>query len=263
MTLIRISNLTFAYDQNPVLKDLTLEIEEGTLCGIIGPNGVGKSTLLKLISGQLKPSAGRITVCDKEVQFGTDKSRARLFAAVPQESSAIFGYTVSEIVMMARFIRQKRILFEHPDDWRAVQEALQETDMLHLADRPMNQLSGGERQRVYIARALAQETPVLLLDEPASHLDLKYQVIVYDLMKRLQTQKKKTIIMVTHDLNLASQYCDTIVLIGKNGKLLSGPVCDILNKETVKMIFDIECRVIVYQGLNIFVPMGQPVYKKS
>lgn len=263
MTLIQIRNLTFAYDQDPVLKDLFLDIEEGTLCGIIGPNGVGKSTLLKLISGQLKPSDGRITVCNKEVQFGTDKSRARLIATVPQESSAIFGYTVSEIVMMARFIRQKRILFEYPDDWRAIQEALQETDVLHLADRPVNQLSGGERQRVYIARALAQETPVLLLDEPASHLDLKYQVIVYDLLKRLQIQKKKTIIMVTHDLNLAGQYCDTVVLIGKDGKLLSGPVSDILNKETVKMIFDIECRVMVYEGLNIFIPIGQSVCRNS
>jgi iron complex transport system ATP-binding protein len=260
MSFIRISQLSFAYEKNPVFQDLNLEIEEGTLCGIMGPNGMGKSTLLKLLAGQLRPTAGRIMIADKEIHSGISKSHADLIATVPQESAPIFGYTVSEMVMMARFIRKKRILFEHPDDWKAIEGALRETGISHLADRPINQLSGGERQRVYLARALAQETPVLLLDEPASHLDMKHQVLVYDLLKRLQRDRKKTTIMVTHDLNLAGQYCDTVILLGQNGKILHGPVSKILSEHTVKHIFDTDCHVISYEGFNFFVPRGkQPV----
>jgi iron complex transport system ATP-binding protein len=256
MSLIRISNLFFAYDKTPIFQDLNLEIEEGILCGILGPNGAGKSTFLKLLAGQLHPTAGQIIIANKEIHSGISKSHADLIATVPQESSLIYGYTVSEIVMMARFFRKKRVLFEHPDDWKAIEEALRETGISPLSDRPINQLSGGERQRVYLARALAQDTPVLLLDEPASHLDMKHQVLVYDLLKRLRKDRRKTIIMVTHDLNLAAQYCDMVVLLGQNGKIVHGPVQQILNEQTVKSIFDTDCHVITYERFNFFVPKG-------
>lgn len=256
MKYIQIDNLSFAYAQNPVLRDLSLEIEEATLCGIIGPNGAGKSTLLRLIAGQLKPSAGRIVVGKTEIHAHSAKSYMELMAAVPQELNPAFGFTVSEMVMMARFMRKKRILFEKAEDWRAVEEALQEMDIAHLAGRPIMQLSGGERQRVYLARALAQETPVLLLDEPASHLDLKNQVRIYDLLKQMQHNKQKTIVMVTHDLNLAGQYCDTLALLDKNGTVIHGRTDDVLHKDTIRRIFDVDCRVITQEGFNFFLPSG-------
>lgn len=257
MTYIRIQNVSFSYFVNPVLRDLNLEIEEGTLCGIVGPNGVGKSTLLKLLSGQLCPSAGSIWIGETEIRPHIRKSYADLVATVPQESNPAFGFTVSEMVMMARFMRQKRILFEKTEDYTAVKHALQEMDIAHLAARPITQLSGGERQRVYLARALAQETPVFLLDEPASHLDLKNQVRIYDLLKQMQFHKKKTIVMVTHDLNLAGQYCDTIALLGTNRKIIHGCAVDVLQKDIVKHIFDIDCHVISKGGSNFFLPSGK------
>ena len=256
MNCIHIRNLAFAYGQTPVLQDLSLDIEEGSFCGVIGPNGAGKSTLLKLLAGQLTPSVGRIVIGEMEIHRKSEKTIAEIIATVPQESTPVFGFKVSEMVMMARFIRQNRFLFEKDDDWMAVEAALKETNIVHLADRPITNLSGGERQRVYLARALAQETPVLLLDEPASHLDLKHQVRVYDLLKRLQHQKGKTIIMVTHDLNLASQYCDTILLLGKNGKVFFGSVSEVLQKETIEGIYDIECNVVGSDGFNFFLPAG-------
>ncbi len=256
MKFIRISDLSFAYAEKPVLQNLNLEIEEGALCGIMGPNGVGKSTLLKLLAGQLRPAAGRIMIGNREIA-GFSKSHAEIAATVPQESVPVFEYTVSEMVMMARFIRKKRVLFEHPDDWKAVREALQDADISHLADRPISQLSGGERQCVYLARALVQETPVLLLDEPASHLDMKHQVLMYDLLKRLQRDKKKTIVMVTHDLNLAGQYCDTVILLGQDGKALHGSVSEILNKDTIKYVFDADCLVMSFGGIHFFLPRGK------
>ena len=254
MKMIQVSHLSFAYAETPIFQDLNLEIEGGTLCGIIGPNGAGKSTLLKLLAGQLRPDGGRIIVAGKDIHPRISKTHADLIATVPQETTLVFGYTVSEIVMMARFIQKKRVLFEHPDDWKAIEEALRETGILHLADRPINHLSGGERQRVYLARALAQETPVLLLDEPASHLDMKHQTMVYELLRRLERDKKKTIIMVTHDLNLAGQYCDTIVMLGKNGQVLHGRVKDILNERTIRNIFDTDCHVISSGDFNFFIP---------
>jgi len=165
--------------------------------------------------------------------------------------------------MMGRFVYKNRFLFEHPEDWKTVQEALRQTDILDLADRPMNQLSGGERQRVYLARALAQETPVLLLDEPASSLDFKHQVKVYDLLKRLQIQQKKTIIMVTHDLNLAGQYCDSLVLLGKSGQTFHGSTKKVLNLSTINEVFDVECIEIAHGRSSFFFPAGEWMRKDS
>lgn len=249
MSFIEVHNLSFDYGGLKVFEGLSLDIEAGRFCGLAGPNGVGKSTLLKLLGGLLKPTSGRI-----QVGVSGQKRSSFWAAYVPQESAPVFGYTVSEFVMMARYSRTRRFFFEEEEDIRAVQEALHLTETEHLASRPVMHLSGGERQRVYLARALAQESPLLLLDEPVSHLDLKHQVLIFELLKRFQYEQNKTIIMATHDCNTASFYCDWMILLGKGGRLVSGITREVLTKENIEGIFDVECNVYESQERRFFVP---------
>lgn len=247
MSFIQVQNLSFSFGGIEVFRDLSLTIERGRFCGLAGPNGVGKSTLLKLIGGHLRPSAGSI-----QIESLTDVSKT--VAYLPQESVSVFGYTSSEIVMMARYCRKKRLFFEEEEDFKVVQEAMRWTSTEHLAPRPITHLSGGEKQRVYLARAIAQETPLLLLDEPVSQLDLKHQVLICEVLKRLQSQQNKTIVMATHDLNTASLYCDWMILMGIGGRLISGPVDEVLTKENIEGIYGIECNIYESQGVRFFGP---------
>jgi len=247
LSFIQIQNLAFSFGGIEVFRDLSLTIEKGSFCGLAGPNGVGKSTLLKLIGGHLEPSRGSV-----QIESLTDISKT--VAYLPQETIPVFGYTVSEIVMIARYCRKKRLFFEEEEDFRAVREAMHLTSTEHLASRPITHLSGGERQRVYLARAIAQQTPVLLLDEPVSHLDLKHQVLICEVLRRLQNQQNKTIVMATHDLNTASLYCDWMILLGRGGRLISGPVGEVLTKENIEGIYDIECNVYTSHGVRLFGP---------
>jgi len=250
LSFIQIQNLSFSYGEIEVFTNLSLTIEKGRFCGLAGPNGVGKSTLLKLIGGHLRPSAGT-------VQIDSLTEISKMAAYLPQESMPVFGYTASEIVMMARYFRKKKLFFEEEEDFRAVQEAMRLTSTEHLASRPITHLSGGERQRVYLARAIAQETPLLLLDEPVIYLDLKHQIRICEVLRRLQTEQNKTVIMATHDLNLASLYCDWMILLGPEGRLFSGPVSDVLTRENIKDIYDIECSVYTTDQGRFFVPRAE------
>lgn len=254
MSFIQIQNLAFSYGGLRVFENLSLEIEQGRFCGIAGPNGVGKSTLLELLAGHRKPSSGKIRIGGLSLgRGGFRRSISQMAAFVPQESTPVFGYTSYEIVMMARYFRSRRFFFEQEEDRKIVQEAMRQTFTEDLASRPITCLSGGERQRVYLARAIAQETPLLLLDEPLSHLDLKHQILIYEALKRLHLEQK-TILMATHDLNLAVQYCDWMILMGPGGRLFSGPVQEILTEENIGNIYGIECRVYTVEGMHFFVP---------
>ena len=257
MNLIETDHVNFRYDCRDVLKDLTLTVEENSFWTIVGPNGSGKSTFLNLLSGQFKPQQGRITVQSKDVQDFTNPQRARLLSVVRQEFVPVFGFTVREVVMMARFHRRTSMLFESHEDTQAVEAALKATDTVDFKDRPLGQLSGGERQRVFIARALAQETPILLLDEPTSHLDLKHQVRIFDLLKQMQAEQGKTILLVTHDINLACQYCDRVLLLGSGGTYFQGTPEEVLNAERIEETFSVKG----YQGLvcreKFFIPLGK------
>lgn len=176
---------------------------------------------------------------------------------VRQEFVPVFGFSVRQTVMMSRFHRQKTALFEQPEDIQAVEAALAVTDTAEFADRPLGHLSGGERQRVFIARALAQETPVLLLDEPTSHLDLKHQVRIFDLLKQMQAEQGKTVLLVTHDINLVCQYCDRVLLLGAGGAYFQGVPEEVLNAERIEAVFSVKG----YQGLvcreKFFIPLGR------
>lgn len=211
---IQLEDVTFGYRPGePVLKQLRFAIEAGTFLAVVGPNGAGKSTLINLLAGLLRPQSGTIAIAGASIQSYRQRILARKVAVVRQEFVPTFGFSVAETVMMARTPYYGQMGFEDQSDRRIVAEALQMTDTAGFASRLLVELSGGERQRVFIARALAQETPILLLDEPTSFLDLKHQVAIYDLLKSIQHDKGRTIVAITHDINLAAQYCDLALLL--------------------------------------------------
>ena len=257
MSLIEIQNVTFAYDRQAVLKSLSLAVESNSFWAIVGPNGSGKSTFLNLLCGQLKPQQGTVHVEGKAASSFSSRQLARVISMVRQEFVPVFGFSVRQTVMMARFYRQASVLFESSEDFEAVDVALTATDTMSFADRPLGHLSGGERQRVFIARALAQETPILLLDEPTSHLDLKHQVRIFDLLKQMQAEQGKTIIMVTHDINMACQYCDRVLLLGADGNYFQGGPDEVLHTRRIEEFFHVKG----HQGLvcrkKFFIPLGQ------
>lgn len=257
MSLIDLQDVAFGYEQRPVLKDLSLAVEKNSFWAIVGPNGSGKSTFLNLLSGQLKPQQGTIHIDGKPVSSFSSRQLAGVLSMVRQEFVPVFGFSVRQTVMMGRFYRRKTSLFEEPGDMEAVESALAATDTAAFAERPLGHLSGGERQRVFIARALAQETPILLLDEPTSHLDLKHQVRIFDLLKQMQTEQGKTVLLVTHDINLACQYCDRVLLLGADGRSFQGPPENVLNAQQIGEIFHVK----VHQGLvcreKFFIPLGR------
>lgn len=211
---IQVQHVAFGYGRGrPVLRDISFEVRAGTFLAVAGPNGVGKSTLLNLLAGLLRPQAGEILVEGVNLRSCGIPDRARRIAVVRQEFVPAFGFSVAETVLMARILHYGRLGFESEADRRLVQQALELTETTQFAARPLGTLSAGERQRVFIARGLAQDTPILLLDEPTSFLDWKHQVKIYDLLKSIHLDRGTTIVAITHDLNLAAQYCDKALLL--------------------------------------------------
>ncbi|MHC4290672.1 MAG: ABC transporter ATP-binding protein [Planctomycetota bacterium] len=257
MSFIEMQNVTFAYEEQPVLKSLSLSVETNSFWAIVGPNGAGKSTFLNLLCGQLKPSQGKVHLDGKPASSLSSQQLARILSMVRQEFVPVFGFSVRQTVMMARFYRRTSALFENAEDIEAVDAALTATDTMDFAERPLGHLSGGERQRVFIARALAQETPVLLLDEPTSHLDLKHQIRVFDLLKQMQCEQGKTILLVTHDLNLAAQYCDRVLLLGPDGSYFQGSPEKVLDSSQIQSIFGVQGHQGLIEKRKFFVPLGR------
>jgi len=233
------------------LDHVSLAVARGEFIGIIGPNGSGKSTLLKLIAKLLQPRSGRITIEGDPLEALTHEAAARRIAMVPQESVLVFPYTVAEIVLMGRYPHQRHerlrpltsLGWESEEDRRVAAWAMRQTDVFQLAERPINELSGGERQRTMIARALAQEPEILLLDEPTAYLDLSHQVEIARILRRLNEEHGLTVIMVSHDLNLAAQYCDRIMLIDAGRLIRLGRPEEVIAPELLHDVY--RCRVIV------------------
>ncbi len=254
--MIDIQNLSFAYAEQAVLSNLSVSVAENEFWAVVGPNGAGKSTFLSLLSGQLTPQAGSLQIEGHSIQDFSTRQLAAKLALVRQEFVPAFGFSVQETVLMARF-GQKNAFFAQNADIQAVQAALKATDTQDFADRPLGHLSGGERQRVFIARALAQETPVLLLDEPTSHLDLKHQVRIFDLLKQMQCEQGKTILLVTHDINLTCQYCDRVLLLGSEGKSYQGSPREVLDVRHIEETFGVKGYQGHIQQEKFFLPLGQ------
>lgn len=239
------------YGSVKVLENIDFNAAKGEFLGIIGPNGSGKTTLLRTISRILKPKVGTILLGGEDVQRYKEKEFWRTFAAVPQETVINFDFSALDIVLMGRNPHLRRFQVEGEKDIEVAKECMENTNCRHLAERKINELSEGERQRVIIARALAQEPKVLLLDEPTSHLDINYQIEIMDLLKRLTTEQKLIVISVIHDLNLAAQYCDRLVLL-QAGKIASiGEPKGVLTSENIKNTFGADVIVKAHPLTNM------------
>lgn len=237
---IKIDNLVVGYDSAPVLDGVTLEIAGGEFAGIVGPNGSGKTTLLRSVARVLRPCSGAVLVDGRDVFATPARDLAREMAVVPQETVPAFDFTVLDIVLMGRSPHLGRFKIEGAKDISIAEQAMRQTGTLALADRQFAALSGGERQRVVIARALAQEPRVILLDEPTSHLDINYQFEVLNLIRRLNRDQGITVLAVLHDLNLASQYCDRLVMIGGGRVQALGTPEEVITAENVKRVYGAE-----------------------
>ena len=257
MSIIEASHLSFGYSEDEVIVDLSFEGKQGSFLAIAGPNGAGKTTLLNLLCGTLAPKSGVIRIDAAAIESYTAETLAQKVAVVRQEFVPIFGFTVAETVTMARTLYFGPLGFEREADRQIVNEALEVTDTAQFAARPLAELSGGERQRVFIARALAQSTPILLLDEPTSFLDLKHQVGINDLLKRMQLDKGKTIVVVTHNINLAAQYCDKILLLGADGTYCMGKAKDVFTAARIESVFGVRTFTGTVGHEKFFFPLGK------
>lgn len=239
---IRTENLTFAYKDKPVLDRVSLSVEQGEMVGILGPNGSGKTTLLKIFSAVLT-GRGEVKVNGRRIETYGKRELSRLFATVPQESQVLFPYTVAEIVLMGRAGYHSPLTLEGERDIEVARASMELTDCLSFAGRYLHELSGGEKQRVIIARALTQEPEILLLDEPSAFLDLKHQVQIFELMRRLNRERGLTIVAALHDLNLAALFFPRLVLLRDGKVYCDGSPENVLTEETIAEIYGIKVRV--------------------
>ncbi|MFZ2399802.1 MAG: ABC transporter ATP-binding protein [Smithella sp.] len=243
MPVIDARNISFSYAAKPVMADVSFTIDEAQIVAVIGPNGSGKTTLLKIINGTLFPDAGQMLIDGKETGRWQRKEIAQKVAIVPQETAMIFPFYAEEIVLMGRFPHLGRYSFEDKKDYKIVHEAMEKTDTLVFADRRFSELSAGERQRVLIARALAQEPKVLLLDESTVFLDLKHQSQFLALLKQLNTEQQLTVIFVTHDINLAAQNADRIILLYSGEIYAIGKPAEVITAANIKEVYDVDAGI--------------------
>ena len=252
---IEVEGLSFRYYTKEgrgrawTLDHLSFHVDAGEILGIVGPNGSGKSSLLKILSGLLRVGEGDVVLGGTSLQKRSQADIARLVAVVPQEYVQVFPFTVAETVLMGRFPHRTvrwwsmGIGDETASDLASVHQAMVDTDVVSLADRLVSDLSGGERQRVVIARALAQEPKILLLDEPTAFLDINHQIEICSLVARLRAERQLTVVLVSHDLNVASQYCDRVLML-KEGQLCRiGSPEETIRPDVLRMVYG--CDVVV------------------
>lgn len=222
------------------LVDISFTIPQGTFLSVLGPNGSGKSTLLKIIDKILIPRSGNIKIFDNDYHKISRNELSKYIAYVPQTLFSNFQYTVFEIVLMGRAPYLSGVGFENKKDKEIALVAMEKTDILHLAYRKIQNISGGEMQRVYLARALTQQSPILLLDEPNTHLDLQHQIDILNLIKKLTVEMKLTVISVFHDINLAALFSDLILILNKGKVFKFGKPESVINEENIKFVFGTE-----------------------
>jgi ABC-type cobalamin/Fe3+-siderophores transport system ATPase subunit len=250
MTLVEFRNVSFAYPASEergrrpfALADLSFEILPGEIIGVIGPNSSGKTTLIRLLTRVLEPAGGEVRLEDVPVRRLSRTDLARRVAVVPQGMLPQFPFTVGELVLMGRYPHDPGRYFESPRDRAVARQAMAAMGVLEIADMPLEHLSGGERQRAVIARALAQEPRLLVLDEPTAHLDLRYQVEAAALLRRLNRERGMTILLVSHDLNLAAEVCDRLLLLHGGRAAAIGSPEAVLDEALLASVFG--CGVVV------------------
>lgn len=235
--LLKINNLSGGYHKERIINDISLEIKKGDFMGIIGPNGSGKTTLLRLMSRVLVPQEGNVALENKDINQMSLKEFCRKVAFVQQDTMVNFSFTVFEIVLMGRIPHLKRMQLETKQDFAIAEESLLMSDTAYLKEKRIDELSSGERQRVIIAKALTQEPVLLFLDEPTSHLDIGHQIQILDLLKKLNRDNGLTIVMVLHDLNLASEYCNRIVLLNGGRVFKEGSALEVLTYQNIEAVY--------------------------
>ncbi len=252
-------DVRLGYGEREIVRDLSVTVPPGRITVIVGPNACGKSTLLRSMARLLAPTAGAVLLNGRSIQEMPTKEVAAVLGILPQSPTAPEGITVSDLVGRGRYPHQGWFRRWSAEDDEAVAQALLSTDVLELADRPVDELSGGQRQRVWIAMALAQRTDILLLDEPTTYLDASHQLDVLDLLTDLNRERGVTMVAVLHDLNLACRYADHMIAM-KGGRILAeGAPVDIVTEELVGEVFGMRCSVIEdpASATPMVVPLGR------
>ncbi len=259
MSQLNAHNLTLAYENALIIEGMELTIPDGKITALVGPNGCGKSTLLRGISRLLKPRGGNVLLESQDIWKLPTKELAKRLGILPQGPVAPEGLTVHELVAQGRYPHQSWLQQWSPEDERITHEALEITNVTEFADRPVDTLSGGQRQRAWIAMTLAQDSDIILLDEPTTFLDLAYQIEVLDLLHELNVERGKTIVMVLHDLNQACRYADYLIAIRGGQINAQGEPSLVVTENLVREVFGIDCKIIPDPVTNtpLVVPVGK------
>lgn len=243
MYALEVKKLSFGYEKDLILKDISFNIKKGKFVSIIGPNGSGKSTLLKNLIHLYKPKKGIVSLDGIDIKGVNPRQLARKIALVPQNTIIDYEFTVEDIVLMGRHPYKGRFQKEDEDDYRIVNEVMEMTNTFHLKDRIITEISGGERQRVVIAKALAQNPSIILLDEPTSHLDINHQIEILNLLKKLNQDKGTTIVVVIHDINLAARYSDEIIMMNDGEIIDVGIPEKVITKKNIEFAYNIDVMI--------------------
>ncbi len=243
-----------AHGTTDILKGISYRLDEGLMTALLGPNGSGKTTLFKCISGLWHPQHGTIFFGDRDLTKISPAERAGIIAVVPQEHEPPFPYTVEEVVLMGRVSHISMFAVPSKSDFAAADEAIDKVGIGHLRKRPYTKISGGERHLTLIARALAQDAPILILDEPTSHLDFHNQIMILSKVREVVRRKGLTVLMTLHDPNLAMQFSDQVVMI-ENGKIVAqGAPDEVLTRENLRQMYGLDVNVVNCDGTNIIYP---------
>jgi iron complex transport system ATP-binding protein len=239
-----LEHVTAGYGERPVVRDVTLGVRAGEVVGLVGPNGSGKTTLIRVASRTLRPIDGTVKVNGLDPYAIPAREAARLVAVVPQELVPAFSFTALEITLTGRAPHRRWWGRNGSDDWPRVRNAMEATGVAELADRPFEELSGGERQRVVLAQALAQDAPVLLLDEPTTHLDIHHMLEILRIVRELAVTRQRAVLAIFHDLNLAAAACDRVCALHRGSLVAEGPAEDVLTPAFLQEVYGVEARVV-------------------